>query len=306
MSERKINNPIPKDTKTINDVLSGVDGGPPKSKKTLEMKRISSKNRMSEDESIDKNQYDNSYADNTNKGYMSSSNNNHKKFGNITTKRTTTSVRRNPQNTTGAISSKPNNIPVPTNDFDVETVNDGMDEIDYMLGELDANTSEDIYESVEIDVDAMMKANHLLRDKIKDISDMVITAIKKASILKKQIITHRDPPPDPEIKEKLDEIKNYQIKIMNCKRKIKALNVRLDSLNDSGRVSNEQDKLKILDAEIKDLERQRKVLVKSIKHQQDTMNKLYDDPEYRDKCEKAQEEIRKFKEEFTQLDEQRK
>lgn len=36
------------------------------------------------------------------------------------------------------------------------------------------------------------------------------------------------------------------------------------------------------------------------------MNKLYDDPEYRDKVEKAQEEIRKFKEEFTQLDEERK
>lgn len=306
MSESKVNNPIPKNTKTINDVLSGIDGGPQKAKKTLEMKRVSSKHRMSEDENSEKNQYENSYGDNTNKGYSSSSNGKDTKFGNITKKRTTTSVRRNPQNQTGNVSLKPNNLPLPTNDFDVETVNDGMNEIDYMLGELEADIPEDIYESVEIDVEAMIKANHLLRDKIKDISEMVITAIKKASLLKKQIITHRDPPPDPSIKEKLDEIKTYQIKVMNWKRKIKALNVRLDSLNDSGRVSNEQDKLKILEAEISELERQRKVLVKSIKHQQDTMNKLYDDPEYRDKVEKAQEEIRKFKDEFTQLDEERK
>ena len=243
---------------------------------------------------------------NKSNGYQSSTNKKEKKFKSMSQQRTNSSAYRNFQNQTGNISLKANNIHVPTNDFDVETINEGMDEIDYMLGELEADVPEDIYESTEIDVDAMIKANHLLRDKIKDIAEMVITAIKKASQLKKQIITHRDPPPDPSIRERLDEIKTYQIKIMNWKRKIKTLNVRLDSLNDAGRMSNEQDRLKILDNEITDLEKQRKVLVKSIKHQQDTMNKLYDDPEYRDKVEKAQEEIRKFKDEFTQLDEERK
>lgn len=36
------------------------------------------------------------------------------------------------------------------------------------------------------------------------------------------------------------------------------------------------------------------------------MNKLYDDPEFRDKLEKAKEEITKYKEEWAKLEEERK
>jgi hypothetical protein len=59
----------------------------------------------------------------------------------------------------------------------------------------------------------MMKANRQLRDKIGDISSMVMTAIEKASKLKKQIITHRDAPPDPTVNGKTREISKYQVKI---------------------------------------------------------------------------------------------
>ena len=64
MSIKKVSNPIPKDTKTINDVLSSVDSTIERpQKKPLEIKRVSSKSRMSGDENNDKSQYDNSYVD---------------------------------------------------------------------------------------------------------------------------------------------------------------------------------------------------------------------------------------------------
>lgn len=77
-----------------------------------------------------------------------------------------------------------------------------MNEIDLMLDDLEQDIPDDIYENTEFEIDDMMKANRTLRDKIKEISAMVISAIQKASKLKKQIITHRDPPPDPAIKTK--------------------------------------------------------------------------------------------------------
>jgi predicted peroxiredoxin len=144
-----------------------------------------------------------------------------------------------------------------TNDFDVLTVTEGLDDIDIMLDVLEKDIPEDVYEGIDFDVEEMMKANRALRDKIHDISEMVITAIQKASKLKKQIITHRDPPPDPGVNDRLKEIKNYQLKIMKCKRKIKALNIRLENLADTERISSEENKLKIIDAEIKELQRQK-------------------------------------------------
>ena len=47
------------------------------------------------------------------------------------------------------------------------------------MDQLEAGLPEDIYEFTELDVDGMLKANRELRDKIKDISDIVIDAIKK-------------------------------------------------------------------------------------------------------------------------------
>lgn len=49
-----------------------------------------------------------------------------------------------------------------------------------------------------------------------------------------------------------------------------------------------------------------KVLLKNIKLQQDTMNKLYDDPEFREKVAKTKEDIQRHKDQVAKLEEQRK
>jgi uncharacterized protein (DUF3084 family) len=53
------------------------------------------------------------------------------------------------------------------------------------------------------------------------------------------------------------------------------------------------------------LENQKKVLSKNNKVQQDTMNKLYDDPEFRDKVANCKADIQKVKERYTQLEKRR-
>jgi hypothetical protein len=108
----------------------------------------------------------------------------------------------------------PINLRITYNDFDVNTVNDGLDEIDELLVELENNEPDEEQEEFdEFDLDEMMKANRNLRDKIGDISTMVISAISKAAVLKKQIITHRDKPSDPALGKKNNEINKYQAKI---------------------------------------------------------------------------------------------
>jgi hypothetical protein len=108
----------------------------------------------------------------------------------------------------------PVNPRIAHNDFDVNTVNDGLDEIDDILVELENNEpDEGSEEENEFDLEEMMKANRNLRDKIGEISTMVISAISKAAVLKKQIITHRDKPNDPALGKKNSEINKYQAKI---------------------------------------------------------------------------------------------
>lgn len=82
--------------------------------------------------------------------------------------------------------------------------------------------------------------------------------------------------------------------------------MRLEGLGDGDRCDNESNKLKIIDSEIKELEKQKKILRKSIKHQQTTMNKLYDDPEFREKVEKTQSDIQEIKGQYYKFDEYRK
>jgi hypothetical protein len=108
----------------------------------------------------------------------------------------------------------PVNLRITYNDFDVNTVNDGLDEIDALLVELENNDpDEGSEENNEFDLEEMMKANRNLRDKIGEISTMVISAISKAAVLKRQIITHRDKPNDPAIGKKNKEINKYQATI---------------------------------------------------------------------------------------------
>lgn len=199
--------------------------------------------------------YDNSYNDDG--GYHSSAYKKERNVKSLSRQRMNTSGAKNLRSNTGAISLHKAPIAPLHNDFDIDTVNDGLAEIDVLLNQLEADVPDDVYESEEMDIDSMMKANHLLRDRVNDIAHMVINAIKKAVELKKKIITHRDEPTDPEIKSKMNTIKSYQAKISSYKRKIKALNIKIENATDNDRISSGVDSGKLLDAEIKELERQK-------------------------------------------------
>ena len=190
----------------------------------------------------------------------------------------------------------------PPNDFDIFTVNDGMDDIDIMIDQLENNVPEELYETDEIDVDQMMKVNRGLRDKIKDIGDLVISAITKASMLKKKIVTHRDEPTNKELKDRNKQIRDYQAKLSTYKKKVKGLNIKFTNLTDNETVANNQNKVKILNNELKELKSHRLVLSKQLKNQQQVMNKLYDDPDFRDKMTQTQNDIKKLKESYTSQD----
>jgi hypothetical protein len=82
--------------------------------------------------------------------------------------------------------------------------------------------------------------------------------------------------------------------------------VRYESLADGDRADNESNKLKVIESEIKELEKQKKILHKSLKHQQTTMNHLYDDPEFRDKVLNTQNDIQDIKAGYYEIEEERK
>jgi phage terminase small subunit len=104
----------------------------------------------------------------------------------------------------------------PKNDYDVDTIDDGLNEINAVMDflDLEENIPEDLYENDgegnDFDVESFVESNHKLRDQIKDIVVIVKAAITKAAAVKKTITTHRDPPADPVVKAKQKEIKNYQ------------------------------------------------------------------------------------------------
>lgn len=209
MSKSGVSNPVPKDTKTVNDIFSSQDSAAYKQSKPLEVKRLSTNKSRGDD--LNSSGYG-AYKDNALNSDLDAQSHKRKGTKSMSKKRTTTSVRRNNPRSV-AMASNYGSISV-RNDFDVNTVNMGMDEIDIMLDELENQIPDEVYEDDDFDVDGMVKANRLLRDKIHEISQMVVTAIQKALKLKKQIVTHRDPAPSDHVQSKLDEIKSYQVKIM--------------------------------------------------------------------------------------------
>jgi hypothetical protein len=159
-------------------MLSSYDTNAYETKGSLDKRRISSK--LHADDASNDSDYPttNKYS-----GYNSSSGLKGKKRRNQTLSKTragTTKYRGNVRST-NSVSFKST---LPPNDFDVMTVNDGLDEIDIMIDELENDIPEDVYENENLDVDQMMKVNRDLRDKIKEIGGFVITAITKASQLK--------------------------------------------------------------------------------------------------------------------------
>lgn len=68
----------------------------------------------------------------------------------------------------------------------------------------------------------------------------------------------------------------------------------------------DEGEMRVVNDEIAELEAQRRILAKSIKHQQSTMNKLYDDPDFREKMVKTKNELIKAKETCGEMEEYKK
>lgn len=140
---------------------------------------------------------------------------------------------------------------MPLNDFDPKTVKDGLDQIDYELHDIDKNIPDEELEMDDNETEELIRANKILRDKVGQIADLVVSAIEKAATLRKQITTHRDQPKDPELNSKLKEINKYQKAIMRMKYPKVKKNYRAKEL---------QDEIKILQAEIEELEEEREII----------------------------------------------
>jgi hypothetical protein len=70
----------------------------------------------------------------------------------------------------------------PANDFDPFTVKDGLDEIDVEMNDIQLNMPTIEYEDYECE--ELMKSNKVLREQVGQITDLVVSAITKASNLK--------------------------------------------------------------------------------------------------------------------------
>lgn len=205
MSSAYVSNPVPKGTKTINDMFVSQDSSTYQANKDLPVRRLST--NKSSRRNLEQSDYGSFHENEESSGYTSSKTKSKKKFKSVSKQRTNVSNRRNIPK-----AGVPNFQPA-HHDFDVNTVNDGLDEIDLLLDELANDIPEDLYENDDFNIEEMMNANRHLREKIGEISTMVISAISKAAILKRQIITHRDKPSDPEIGKKNKQITKYQVQI---------------------------------------------------------------------------------------------
>lgn len=80
--------------------------------------------------------------------------------------------------------AKRKRIRLPQNDFDSSTVKKGIDEIDLEMEDIENNMPDSVYDNDDGEIEELMSANLILRQKVKEIADLVVGAIKKACILK--------------------------------------------------------------------------------------------------------------------------
>ena len=197
-------------------------------------------------------------------------------------------------------------LDLPPNDFDPESVENGLHHIDMELHDLEQFMPEEVYEVDDFDVDDMLLANQKLREKIKDIVIVVKEAISRAAAFKRNVVTHRAPPTDPEVKGKRKEIKAYQSQISQCSKYINNLHVKIDSMDDPERMEKHSSKLNKLNRDMRKLEAHKAKLQKQYDNQLQTMHTLYSDPELKEKVTKMTEKIAKMKAHHEQLTKEHK
>jgi chromosome segregation ATPase len=190
---------------------------------------------------------------------------------------------------------KKNRNKLPVNDFDPSTVKDGLEVIDLEIHDIDQNIPPEELEQDDNETEELLKANKVLRDKVGQIADLVVSAITKASTLRKQISTHRDKPDDPELNSKLKEINRYQKAIMTMK---------YPKISPNYKMKEMQDQLKILEADISKLEEERAV----IKRENSKRNQAYSElkrgtKEQDDRVAALRESMRQEKDHIAKMEE---
>lgn len=179
--------------------------------------------------------------------------------------------------------------------YDVSDIKDDMAQIDLMMDELEGNIPEDVYDVDEVDVDDLLRANRMFRDRFKEVSEVVIQAISNAAAMKKYIHTHREAPKDPDVKGKRKEIKENQKAIVMCKNYINLLNNKIEAMGNQQRFDKANNKIKKLDRDVFKLDDHKKKLKQKLDNQIATINNLYADPEFKDRVSNLTKEIKDLK-----------
>ncbi|CAI2368791.1 unnamed protein product [Moneuplotes crassus] len=242
-------NPIPQDSETINDMFN--KGQNPHSKAmTIEPKLREGRDYQSTaNKDLKHDMSKNSYND-YHQNVM-------KKPGSSVSKKSRTSSL----NFKRSLNAQSRSI---LNKDKKNLIKEGLEDIDHEMHYIDENIPEDALEEDE-ELDGLINSNKLLREKVHHISDIVLSAVEKATSLRKQIITHRNQPDDEELKSKLKEINKYQKAIMKIKYPRKKEDYKEKEI---------RDQMKILTQEIQELEEKQ---IQFFKKQNNTKNRAYEE-----------------------------
>jgi len=170
---------------------------------------------------------------------------------------------------------------------------------------LEENIPEDIYQAIDFDADEMLKSNAELLNKIREITSVVKHCIQKAGDFKKSINTHRLVSKNPEVRNKRNKINQYQNALNTCKAYVDNLNIKIDNMNEKDRFSNLSNKLKSKNTEIKKFELHKEKLNEKLENQIQVIRKLYSEPEYEGMVDNITSQIKKTKETYDTMKQQR-
>ncbi|CAI2365231.1 unnamed protein product [Moneuplotes crassus] len=185
---------------------------------------------------------------------------------------------------------------LPANDFDIDGLDQDLPTIDLMIDYLEKEMPKDDYlDSYGFNMEEMMMHNMKLRDKITDMIKLCKDAILRASNLKKTIITHRTIPQDPELRDKREELKNFQKQNLIAQKYIKGLSQKAMSMEENKKVVSYTNKIQKLNKEVIKLESHKKKLVDSLYNQWKDLTSLNPSSEINSKISKAASKIADYK-----------
>lgn len=114
----------------------------------------------------------------------------------------------------------------------MDTIKDGLDELEEELEHLKDTQPDDDYGDEEETIDELLEANIELKEKVFLIAGVVTKAISKAKDLKRNVQSHREfKPSDPELSKKMTYLNKLQKQTTVETRTIQTLEHRLAAMN---------------------------------------------------------------------------